>query len=76
MVRAARNGRFAEYNIRCACIAQLVEQLTLNQRTLADASGRASADSNQLPRAKTRAPGKARVERLPNLRRKVRSYGS
>ncbi len=26
-----RGGRFGEYNYRCACIAQLVEQLTLNQ---------------------------------------------
>ena len=25
---AARRGRFAEYNMRCACIGQLVEQLT------------------------------------------------
>ena len=37
MVMAARSGRFAEYNMRCACIAQLVEQLTLNQQTLVDA---------------------------------------
>src|SRR5713226_2186569 len=28
---ATRSGRFGEYNYRCACIAQLVEQLTLNQ---------------------------------------------
>src|ERR1700694_2083848 len=28
---AVRSGRFGEYNYRCACIAQLVEQLTLNQ---------------------------------------------
>jgi hypothetical protein len=31
MAAAARSGRFGEYNYRCACIAQLVEQLTLNQ---------------------------------------------
>ena len=31
MAAAARSGRFDEYNYRCACIAQLVEQLTLNQ---------------------------------------------
>src|SRR5258708_1726226 len=37
---AARSGRFGEYNYRCACIAQLVEQLTLNQRNFADSSER------------------------------------
>ena len=37
---ATRSGRFGEYNYRCACIAQLVERLTLNQRTLVDAGGR------------------------------------
>ena len=31
MDTATRSGRFAEYNMRCACMAQLVEQLTLNQ---------------------------------------------
>ena len=31
MTPATRRGRFGEYNYRCACIAQLVEQLTLNQ---------------------------------------------
>ena len=31
MTPAIRRGRFGEYNYRCACIAQLVEQLTLNQ---------------------------------------------
>ena len=31
MDAAARRGRIGEYNRRCACIAQLVEQLTLNQ---------------------------------------------
>ena len=31
MASATRGGRFGEYNYRCACIAQLVEQLTLNQ---------------------------------------------
>src|SRR5256885_17046515 len=31
VVRARRSGRLGEYNSRCACIAQLVEQLTLNQ---------------------------------------------
>jgi hypothetical protein len=40
MAAAARNGRFGEYNYRCACIAQLVEQLTLKQRNVADSSGR------------------------------------
>jgi hypothetical protein len=40
MAAAARSGRFGEYNYRCACIAQLVEQLTLNQRDAADSSGR------------------------------------
>jgi hypothetical protein len=45
---ATRGGRFGEYNYRCACIAQLVEQLTLNQRTLVDGCGRPSTDSNQL----------------------------
>ena len=54
MVGAARSGRFAEYNMRCACIAQLVEQLTLNwghtadSRTPADAL---AADFSQLIRA-------------------------
>ncbi len=48
MVTAARGGRFAEYNMRCACIAQLVEQLTLKQRTWVDAGRRPSTDSNQL----------------------------
>jgi hypothetical protein len=47
---ATRRGRFGEYNYRCACIAQLVEQLTLNQRTLVDAGGRLATDSNQLSR--------------------------
>ncbi len=42
MVPATRSGRFGEYNYRCACIAQLVEQLTLNQRILVDACGRRS----------------------------------
>jgi hypothetical protein len=40
MAAAARSGRFGEYNYRCACIAQLVEQLTLNQRNAADSNGR------------------------------------
>jgi hypothetical protein len=31
-----------EYDYGCACIAQLVEQLTPHQRTLVDASGRPS----------------------------------
>ena len=48
MAAATRRGRFGEYNYRCACIAQLVEQLTLNQRTLVDACGRLPTDSNQL----------------------------
>src|SRR5437667_4362778 len=34
--------------MRCACVAQVVEQLTLNQRTLVDAGGRLATDSNQL----------------------------
>jgi len=50
MAAATRGGRFGEYNYRCACIAQLVEQLTLNQRTLVDAGGRLATDSNQLSR--------------------------
>src|SRR2546428_1828583 len=40
MVPATRRGRFGEYNYRCACIAQLVEQLTLKQRNVADSRGR------------------------------------
>ncbi len=52
MAAAARSGRFGEYNYRCACIAQLVEQLTLNQRTLVDSNGHLRtdfpADLNQL----------------------------
>ena len=40
MVPATRSGRFGEYNYRCACIAQLVEQLTLKQRNVADSRGR------------------------------------
>ncbi len=40
MAVATRSGRFDEYNYRCACIAQLVEQLTLKQRSVADSSGR------------------------------------
>jgi hypothetical protein len=51
MAPAARSGRFGEYNYRCACIAQLVEQLTLKRRTLVDAIGRLhdqlATDSNQ-----------------------------
>ena len=31
MAAATRRGRFGEYNCRCACLARLVEQLTLNQ---------------------------------------------
>jgi hypothetical protein len=42
MAAAARSGRFSEYNYRSACIAQLVEELTLNQRILVDACGRRS----------------------------------
>ncbi len=48
MAAATRGGRFGEYNYRCACIAQLVEQLTLNRRTLMDAYGRLSTYSTQL----------------------------
>jgi hypothetical protein len=44
MAAAARSGRFGEYNYRCACIAQLVEQLTLNQRTLVDSNGHPRTD--------------------------------
>ena len=41
MAAATRRGRFGEYNYRCACIAQLVEQLTLNKLFLvADRIGR------------------------------------
>ncbi len=39
MAAAARSGRFGEYNYRCACIAQLVEQLTLKLRCAADSCG-------------------------------------
>src|SRR2546428_8478451 len=39
MVPATRRGRFGECNYRCACIAQLVEQLTLKQRNVADSRG-------------------------------------
>jgi hypothetical protein len=46
---ATRRGRFGEYNNRCACITQLVEQLTLNQRTLVDPSGRPQTDSQLIP---------------------------
>ena len=46
MAPATRRGRFGEYNYRCACIAQLVEQLTLNQRNVADASGPVETSRN------------------------------
>jgi hypothetical protein len=44
---ATRSGRFGEYNYRCACIAQLVEQLTLNQRHAVDFGGRLRTDIQQ-----------------------------
>ena len=47
VVAATRRGRFGEYNYRCARIAQMVEQLTLNQRTLMDAGGRGTTDSSR-----------------------------
>jgi hypothetical protein len=41
---ATRGGRFGEYNYRCACIAQLVEQLTLNKLFfVADRIGKGTA---------------------------------
>jgi hypothetical protein len=49
MVPATRSGRFGEYNYRCACIAQLVEQLTLKQRTLVNLSGRLRINSQLTP---------------------------
>ena len=48
MAAATRSGRFGEYHYRCACIAQLAEQLTLKERTLVDTCGRPSTDSNKL----------------------------
>jgi hypothetical protein len=48
---ATRGGRFGEYNYRCACIAQLVEQLTLNKLFfVADRIGKGTAWVDALSR--------------------------
>jgi hypothetical protein len=43
---ATRGGRFGEYNYRGACIAQLVEQLTLKHRHAVDINGRLQTTRN------------------------------
>jgi hypothetical protein len=47
---AARRGRIGEYNRRCACIAQLVEQLTLNKLITRRQRIREHADLARYPR--------------------------
>jgi hypothetical protein len=49
MATAARSRRFGEYNYRCACIAQLVEQLTLKDRHAVDLTGRLRTNSQLTP---------------------------
>ncbi len=77
MAAATRGGQFDEYNYRCACIAQLVEQLTLKQSHVAASSGlwRTPADTRRTTSQLTHieSPGQAVNETVNRSRESGRA---